>query len=185
MALRKKIKIMTLRKKLLMAAVTVGAVVLVTGTTVYAVSNTDTGDGFSNPSGTVETGSLTGTNTLTFAGTIDGTPITVTCTAFNASGKIPSPNDTLTIKLSAPPTLTLPRQPRRDRHGQLHRQLEAQGEGRYRYRRQLGAQYGRQAEAQDPAGRLHVLIEFGQRLRDHGGAERTGQRDRLVQRLEL
>jgi hypothetical protein len=57
------------------------------------------------PAGTVVKASLkTGTNMI-FNGAIDSIPITVTCTSFKASGKVPStPSDSVT--LSAPPQIT-------------------------------------------------------------------------------
>ena len=57
------------------------------------------------PAGTVITGNLKAGTTLTFNGSIDSVPITVTCTTFTATGKVPTTASN-TAKLSKPPTVS-------------------------------------------------------------------------------
>jgi hypothetical protein len=57
------------------------------------------------PAGTKVTGSLKSGTDMTFAGTINGVAITVKCTSFSASGKVPS-GSASKVTLSAPPKIT-------------------------------------------------------------------------------
>jgi len=90
-------------KKVALAAIGVVALLAGTASAVYATSITDTGDGFSNPAGTVETGNLKAGTDFVAKGTIDSAPITVSCTTFSASGTIPASG--LKVKI-APPTIS-------------------------------------------------------------------------------
>jgi len=80
-----------------------GALIFGVSTTALA-SSTDPGDHFSLKAGTVVKGKLKTGTSLTFAGQINGLSITVKCTTFRASGKVPAKG--LTVKLSTPPTLS-------------------------------------------------------------------------------
>jgi hypothetical protein len=90
-------------KRIAVAAIGISVLLGGTASTVYAVSGTDTGDHFSLPAGTVVTGGLKAGTVFTAKGTIDAIPITVTCTTFSTSGKIPASG--LKIKI-APPTIS-------------------------------------------------------------------------------
>ncbi len=79
------------------------AAALLAASTAWAAS-TDTDDHFSSPSGTVVTGTNKAGTDITFKGTINGLPITVNCTSFKASGKLPATG--LSVTLSAPPAIT-------------------------------------------------------------------------------
>jgi hypothetical protein len=57
------------------------------------------------PAGTKVTGALKSGTDMTFAGKINGVKITVTCTTFSASGKVPS-GSPYTVTLSKPPTIS-------------------------------------------------------------------------------
>jgi hypothetical protein len=88
---------MSLRKKIAMAALGVGVVLVATPTLAFSASN-------SLPAGTKVTGKLkTGTD-MTFDGTINGVPIVVTCTSFVGSGTVPKAGAT-SINI-APPKIT-------------------------------------------------------------------------------
>jgi hypothetical protein len=83
-------------RKGVVAAVCAAAALLGTASAVFA-STGDTDDHFSLAAGTTVTGSLkTGTD-MVFAGTINGVPITVTCTSFSGSGKVPAKGLHVTI----------------------------------------------------------------------------------------
>ena len=56
------------------------------------------------PKGTEVTGTLKTGTKMVFAGTIDGVPITVSCTSFTAKGKVPAAG-AKSITLSAAPTI--------------------------------------------------------------------------------
>jgi hypothetical protein len=57
------------------------------------------------PAGTTVKAALKSGTDMIFKGDIDSIPITVTCTSFSASGKVPStPSDK--VKLSSPPTIS-------------------------------------------------------------------------------
>jgi len=71
------------------------AAVLVTATTAYATL----------APGTTVTGSLAPGTNMTFAGSINGVALTVTCTTFSGSGQTPS-SPSKTVTLSAPPTIS-------------------------------------------------------------------------------
>jgi hypothetical protein len=90
-------------KKITVAAVGVFVLLGATASTVYAVSNTDTGDHFSLPAGTVVTGNLKAGTDFTANGIIDGGSIIVTCTTFSTTGTVPASG--LKIKI-APPTIS-------------------------------------------------------------------------------
>ena len=92
---------MSLRKLGIGSAAVLGALVL-TAATVYATS-TDTDDHFSVAAGTKVVGNLKSGTTMNFAGTIDGIPVTVKCTTFTGSGKVPATG--LSVSLSTPPVL--------------------------------------------------------------------------------
>jgi hypothetical protein len=77
---------------------------LALGVSTAWAASTDTDDHASLAAGTVVKGTLKSGTTLTFAGTIDGFGITVTCTGFTASGKIPSKG--LKVTLTTPPTFS-------------------------------------------------------------------------------
>jgi hypothetical protein len=89
---------MSLRHKIAIAACCVGVVLLATPAVSYSAAN-------SLPAGTKVTGKLKKGTDMTFAGTIDGVGITVTCTSFVASGKVPKAGAT-EVPLSAPPKIT-------------------------------------------------------------------------------
>jgi hypothetical protein len=91
-------RLMSLRK-LGISVIGVAGTLLLTAGVVHAATNTDTGDHFTNAGATV-TGNLKSGTTMTFNGTIDGLPVTVTCTTFTGSGKVPSTG--LTVSLAAP-----------------------------------------------------------------------------------
>jgi hypothetical protein len=91
-------------KKFAIAGACTGALMLGTGTAAFAANGADTGDHFSLAAGTVVTSALKSGTKVTFKGSIDGVAITVTCTTFTASGKIPATG--LTVPLSAPPTIS-------------------------------------------------------------------------------
>ena len=90
-------------RKVAVGAIGVFVLLAATASTVYAVHVNDAGDGFSRPAGTVEKGALKSGTNFTAVGTIDSSPITVTCTTFSTSGKIPSSG--LKIKIG-PPTIS-------------------------------------------------------------------------------
>lgn len=58
------------------------------------------------PAGTKVTGNLKSGTKMTFVGSIDGVPITVSCTKFTSTGKIPKGKKVLKVNLSAPPTIS-------------------------------------------------------------------------------
>jgi len=82
-------------------AAVVAAVVIATA----AVDASAAGGGHftTPPAGTKVTGNLKAGTDMVFKGTINGVPITVSCTKFTSSGKIPKAG--LTIKI-APPTIS-------------------------------------------------------------------------------
>lgn len=91
-------------RKLLLSALAVATVSIATAATVYAAGSTDTDDHFSLAAGTTVTGALkTGTD-MTLTGNIDSFPVTVKCTSFKASGKVPATG--LSVTLSKPPTIS-------------------------------------------------------------------------------
>jgi len=57
------------------------------------------------PAGTKVTGNLKTGTKMTFKGTINGVPITVTCTTFTGSGKVPAGTDVKKVNLTLPPTI--------------------------------------------------------------------------------
>jgi hypothetical protein len=83
--------------------VAVGAVAVVAGVGMMAPGAFGASAYKLSPPNTLITASETSQH-LTSKGTIDGFPITVTCTTVTVKGKTPS--DGLTIKASAPPTIT-------------------------------------------------------------------------------
>jgi hypothetical protein len=83
---------MSLGKKIAVAALGVGAILLARGASGYAAS----------PFFVVNAALAAGT-TMQFAGTIDAAPITVTCTAFSTGGNPAGASPVLTI---APPTIS-------------------------------------------------------------------------------
>jgi len=88
-------------RKILIAGTAVAASVLLTTSTVLAAGDTD--DHFSLAKGATVSGALkTGTN-MVFKGTINGVPITVNCTSFSASGKIPATGLVVTV---GPPAIS-------------------------------------------------------------------------------
>lgn len=89
---------MSLRNKIAIAAFGVGVVLLATPTVSYSAAN-------HLPAGTTVTGKLKAGTDMTFAGTVDSEPITVSCTSFSASGKVPKAGAT-EVPLSAPPKIT-------------------------------------------------------------------------------
>ncbi|MBO0727895.1 MAG: hypothetical protein J2P57_01465 [Acidimicrobiaceae bacterium] len=89
-------------KKFAIAGTCAGA--LIAGTAAASFANADAGDNFSRPAGTVETAALKTGTTMNFKGTIDGVAITVKCTGFKASGKLPATG--LTVTLTNPPTIS-------------------------------------------------------------------------------
>ncbi len=96
---------MALRKKMVIATITAGAVVLGSAATAYGlVRASDTDDHFSVAAGTTVTGNLKSGTTMAFTGSINGIPITVNCTKFTAKGKTPKTG--LTVTLSTPPTIS-------------------------------------------------------------------------------
>jgi hypothetical protein len=91
-------------RKMVISTAAVGAIVLGSAAAAFAASRTDTGDHFSLASGTAISGSLkTGTH-LVITGSVDGLPITVTCTTFKAAGTVPATG--LKVTLSAAPTIS-------------------------------------------------------------------------------
>jgi hypothetical protein len=81
-----------------MLVVTMGvalAAVLATATAAFATL----------PAGTTVTGTLKSGTKMTFKGDINSIPITVSCTTFSASGKVPS-SPSYTVTLSSPPTIS-------------------------------------------------------------------------------
>jgi hypothetical protein len=85
-------------KKGVIAALAVGGLIAGTTTASFAASP-------AIKAGTTVTGKLAKGTTMTFQGTINGVPITVTCKSFVASGKTPAKASD-TLKLSAPPAIT-------------------------------------------------------------------------------
>ncbi len=90
-------------KKVVVATIGVFVLLGATASTVYAVTNTDTGDHFSLPAGTVVAGALKTGTTFVAKGTIDSSPITVTCTTFSTTGSIPASGLKINV---APPTIS-------------------------------------------------------------------------------
>jgi hypothetical protein len=86
-------------KKVLMAALGVGMA------TFVAVPIASAARPNSLPAGTKVTGKLKSGTDMTFAGTINSVNITVKCTSFSASGKVPA-GSPYTVTLSAPPKIT-------------------------------------------------------------------------------
>jgi hypothetical protein len=72
--------------------------------TVALVFGISTAAFASLPAGTTVTGSLKSGTDMTFKGDIDSIPITVSCTKFSASGKVPKKKSD-TVTLSKPPTI--------------------------------------------------------------------------------
>lgn len=91
-------------RKLGIATAGVASAIVLTAATVYATGATDTGDHFNKAAGTIETGRLKTGTTMQFTGSIDGIPVTVTCTGFTGKGPVPATG--LTVTLSAPPTFS-------------------------------------------------------------------------------
>ncbi len=81
--------------KTIVAVVATGGLVFGLATAAYA----------SLAAGTTVTGNLKSGTNLTFKGDIDSVPITVTCTTFTVTGKVPSPASD-TMKLSSPPSIS-------------------------------------------------------------------------------
>jgi hypothetical protein len=88
-------------KKPIVAALGAAAIVIGAASAAYA---TDTGDHFSLASGTIVSAKLATGTKLTFKGSIDGVNISVACTGFAASGKIPASG--LTVTLPASPKIS-------------------------------------------------------------------------------
>jgi hypothetical protein len=80
-----------------------GALVFGTTATALAATGADPGDHFSLKAGTVVKGALKSGTDLKFTGSINGISITVNCTTFTASGRIPAKG--LSVTLPSPPTL--------------------------------------------------------------------------------
>jgi hypothetical protein len=57
------------------------------------------------PAGTKVTGNLASGTKMTFKGTINGVPITVTCTTFTAVGKVPKGKSPKKVNLTTAPTI--------------------------------------------------------------------------------
>jgi hypothetical protein len=74
---------MSLRKKIATAALAVGVAVLATPAVGYSAPN-------SLPAGTKVTGKLETGTKMVFVGTINGIKITVKCSSFTSSGKVPT-----------------------------------------------------------------------------------------------
>jgi hypothetical protein len=89
---------MSLPKKITVAAFAAGLVVLATPAIGYSAAS-------SLPAGTVVTAALKKGTKMTFNGTIDGTPIVVTCKSFASSGKIPK-KPGYKVTLTTPPAIT-------------------------------------------------------------------------------
>src|SRR5579871_3836074 len=102
---------MSLSRKALLARVGAGAVMagtVVSAATVASAASSQnpraTGAHFTTPApGTKITGNLKSGTTMTFSGTVNGLPITVTCTTFTGSGVAPKTG--LTVKIG-PPTIS-------------------------------------------------------------------------------
>ncbi len=90
-------------RKLGFAVLGLAAASLVIVQAAYGAASTDTGDKFSLKAGTVITVSVKKGTKLQFSGTTNGVPVTITCTSFAASGKIPAAG--LTIPLGPPPPI--------------------------------------------------------------------------------
>jgi hypothetical protein len=86
--------------KTLIAAVGAGAVILATATVGFATTPN------SLPAGTTVKGKLATGTTMVFQGTLDSSPITVTCKKFQASGKVPSGKKPYTVTLAKPPKIS-------------------------------------------------------------------------------
>lgn len=81
-----------------MAGLGVGVILLATPTAGYSATK-------SLPAGTTVSGNLMSGTDMIFKGIIEGEPITVTCTSFTSSGKVPKTAG-YRITLSAPPKIT-------------------------------------------------------------------------------
>lgn len=89
---------MSTGKKVAVALMAAGAIVLSTATAGFSAPTT-------LPAGTKVTAALASGTKMTFAGQIDGVPITVSCTTFSGSGKIPKTAG-YSMTLSTPPTIS-------------------------------------------------------------------------------
>jgi hypothetical protein len=89
---------MSIRKKIVVAALGAGLALVATPVAAYSAPNT-------LPAGTKVTAALASGTTMQFVGVIDGVSVTVKCTSFSGSGKVPKKaGDKVT--LSAPPKIT-------------------------------------------------------------------------------
>ena len=88
------------RTRTLASAAALAALLTVPAAT--ALASGDSGDGF-NPAGADFQAS---SGTVTFKGSINGIPVTVTCTGSSFRGTTPSQPDTWSIILPSPPTLS-------------------------------------------------------------------------------
>jgi hypothetical protein len=89
---------MSLSKKIAIVALGVGVAVLATPSIGYSSTS-------SLPAGTVVKGKLATGTKMIFKGAIDNVAITVTCTAFRSTGKVPS-TPKYTVYLESPPKIT-------------------------------------------------------------------------------
>ncbi len=89
----------SLRMKTVIGALGVGAIILASAGAGFATQHN------SLSAGTKVTGKLQSGTDMTFVGSIDSVSITVTCTSFSSSGKVPS-GSPYTVDLTKPPKIT-------------------------------------------------------------------------------
>lgn len=91
-------------RKIVISTAVAAIAVLGSAAAAFAASGTDTGDHFSKPGGTAVSASLKSGTSMKLVGSIDGTPVTVTCTKFSAKGTVPSTG--LSVTLTGSPTIS-------------------------------------------------------------------------------